>query len=925
MDTRTWKILLVDDDEDDYFLTRHMLTEAKHGKYILEWASTYDDGWSKIQAGGYDAVLMDYDLGPGNGLDLIRSAVANGYPFPIILYTGRGSYEVDLQAMHAGAALYLTKNEVNPLLLERSIRYAIERKQYERALEISQQEQARLASFPELNPNPILEIDLSGNLQYINPHAQKLFPDLKKKGIAHPYLAAWEEIRAHVRKEPEVNLVREVQVGDHYYQQSIFFYQQKQVVRIYGMDISVRKQAELALEAARAAADDEKNRLEAIMRVLPVGVAITDAQGGSIEANPAYEKVWGGKPRPAQSVADYVAYRAWWADTGKPVSPEEWASAQAVMRAEAVLGQVLEIQRFDGKRGFVLNSASPVKDSSGRVVGSAVAIQDITPLKQSELLNQALNEIQQALHSIRDFDAVMQQTVSVACKALGSETAAISLVKDHRWQVRYVYGFPPGVIGAEMNDDEERHAVLAIQTQKPVAVNDACNDERVNQEHMRKGGVRSALVVPVLLREEAVGVLFFNYMSTNIEFQEYHIQFGVNLAASISMALENDRLIGRLMEEIEEHKRMEKALQAEEAALLGILNATKESIWMFDSEGIIQMANTTALSRFNKTAEEVVGKHFKQILPVELAQSRQARFNETIETMQPVEFEDQRAGILFHHSFYPVTDASGLVTGVVSFSRDITQRKQAEAELERYAHRLEQSNQDLQDYAFIASHDMQEPLRKLQSFAGILQEKVSSKLDAEENDYLERICNTAERMANMLRVLLDYSSLNTTAEPYRSVDLAEVIADVLQALEYQIDRSGGQVEVGEMPVVEAEPTQMHQLLQNLIGNALKFSRPGIPPYVRVFSQLLDNPSPFQSQIAEIRVEDNGIGFDPQLTGKLFLPFHRSVGRSEYEGSGMGLAICRKIVERHGGTIDAEAQPGQGATFILRLPVRQSGR
>jgi PAS domain S-box-containing protein len=128
MDRQTWKILMVDDDEDDFILTSHMLSEAKWGKYLLDWADSYEDGWKKLESNHYDAVLMDYDLGAHNGLELIKIAADNNYPFPVILFTGRGSYEVDLQAMQAGAALYLTKSEVNPLLLERGIRYAIERK-----------------------------------------------------------------------------------------------------------------------------------------------------------------------------------------------------------------------------------------------------------------------------------------------------------------------------------------------------------------------------------------------------------------------------------------------------------------------------------------------------------------------------------------------------------------------------------------------------------------------------------------------------------------------------------------------------------------------------------------------------------------------------------------------------------------------------
>lgn len=145
MESRTWKILMVDDDEDDYVLTRQMLSDSQGGKYFLDWANSYEDGWQKLLMNGYDAVLMDYDLGPHNGLELIRDAVANDCPFPIILFTGRGSYEVDLQAMQAGAALYLTKSEVNPLLLERGIRYAIERK-HAQVLLIKNEEALRRAN-----------------------------------------------------------------------------------------------------------------------------------------------------------------------------------------------------------------------------------------------------------------------------------------------------------------------------------------------------------------------------------------------------------------------------------------------------------------------------------------------------------------------------------------------------------------------------------------------------------------------------------------------------------------------------------------------------------------------------------------------------------------------------------------------------------
>ena len=155
-----------------------------------------------------------------------------------------------------------------------------------------------------------------------------------------------------------------------------------------------RKRAEEALEASRAATEREKVLLETVMEALPVGVAVVDAKGGNIRANLAYEEVWGGPRPPTDSIDDYAAYRAWWPETGEPIRPEEWASARAVQKGESVRDQLLEIQRFDGSSAFVLNSASPVLDAEGKIVGSAVAIQDITALRRTE---EALRESEERL------------------------------------------------------------------------------------------------------------------------------------------------------------------------------------------------------------------------------------------------------------------------------------------------------------------------------------------------------------------------------------------------------------------------------------------------------------------------------------------------------------------------------------------------
>lgn len=241
-------------------------------------------------------------------------------------------------------------------------------------------------------------------------------------------------------------------------------------------------------------------------------------------------------------------------------------------------------------------------------------------------------------------------------------------------------------------------------------------------------------------------------------------------------------------------------------------------------------------------------------------------------------------------------------------------RRDAELALQDYATQLERSNQELQEFAFVASHDLQEPLRKIDAFGQLLLAR-SDNLDAEQRDYLERMQQASRRMSRMVEDLLALSRVCTRGKPFLPVRLSDIAADLISDLEMQLDRTGGKVEVGALPVIEADPSQMRQLLQNLVSNALKYHKPGVPPLVRISSKK------YSIDRVQILVEDNGIGFDEKNLDYILQPFHRLVGRSEYEGTGMGLAISKKIVERHAGEISARSKPGEGSTFILTLPVK----
>jgi len=253
--------------------------------------------------------------------------------------------------------------------------------------EIAQRQRAEeevrgLARFPSENPNPVLRLDSDGRILFANAASAPLL-DQWNVAVGGQAPAPWPAaVRTALVSQSGTTL--ELGCVDGTYLVFVAPLSEAGYVNLYMSDITERKRAEMELETARAAAVNEKNRLEAVMRALPVAVALVDAHGGNIRANTAFEQLWEGPRPPARTVADYVAYKAWWAETGQPLQPEEWASAQAVTRHQAVIGQVLEIERFDGTRAFVLNSAAPIRDAEGRVIGAAVAIQDITDLRKAQ-------------------------------------------------------------------------------------------------------------------------------------------------------------------------------------------------------------------------------------------------------------------------------------------------------------------------------------------------------------------------------------------------------------------------------------------------------------------------------------------------------------------------------------------------------------
>ena len=408
-----------------------------------------------------------------------------------------------------------------------------------------------------------------------------------------------------------------------------------------------------------------------------------------------------------------------------------------------------------------------------------------------------------------------------------------------------------------------------------------------------------------------------------------------------------EQLNDQLAAEISEREHAQAELQELQAKTQAILETAADAIITVDDNGIIETFNLAAERVFGYQESEVLGKNVSMLMPTGSGEQPHEYLEGFVHTGKSKVITGEQDGQapfseqMLHKeqalrkggSTFPVelavsevkTVGKRLFTRIV---RDITERTRAEKLLVEYARRLEQSNRELEEFAYAASHDLQEPLRKVRSFSERLVSKFGEQLTDQGRDYIDRMQGATIRMQALITDLLQFSRVTTAARPFERVDLNKVIKDVLSDLEVSIEEAHAGVVVGDLPTIDAEPTQMRQLLQNLISNSLKFRLEGEPLEVEIQSQAIAGIKGGQAEGTQperyfrISVKDNGIGIDEKYFDRIFGIFQRLHGRDEYEGTGVGLAICRKIAENHGGSITAEGTPGEGVTFNIDLPEKQ---
>ncbi|MDX5421566.1 MAG: PAS domain S-box protein [Hymenobacteraceae bacterium] len=386
-----------------------------------------------------------------------------------------------------------------------------------------------------------------------------------------------------------------------------------------------------------------------------------------------------------------------------------------------------------------------------------------------------------------------------------------------------------------------------------------------------------------------------------------------------------------IVHDITELKKTEAALRESESKINSIIQTAVDGIITIDTRGIIEMVNPSAARLFGYEEHELIGKKINVLMPEpdrSLHDNYMYHYHETGEK-RIIGIGREVTGLKKDGTIFPLylsisevkLEDRKVYTG---FIHDITQQKISEERLRRYAAELERSNRELQDFAYVSSHDLQEPLRKIQAFGDRLKIKEYENLSEQGKDYVDRMLNAASRMQNLINDLLSFSRVTSKSKPFVKVSLDKVLTEVLSDLEVAIERTGAEVQRSPLPEIDAEPTQIRQLFQNLVSNAIKFRKENEKPIVRIFAKHLQRQAHLTAtpgdEFVEIHIADNGIGFDEKYLDRIFNIFQRLEGQ-KYEGSGVGLAICRKIAVRHGGDITARSQPGVGTEFIVTLAVK----
>jgi PAS domain S-box-containing protein len=669
-------------------------------------------------------------------------------------------------------------------------------------------------------------------------------------------------------------------------------------------DISARKKSEIQLKKINL---ENGDKYQQVLQALPSAVYTCNKEGIITFYNKAAADLWGREPMLGKDrwCGSWNIYKT----DGSPLPLDECPMAITLREGIPVCGQKIIVEQPDGKRRYILPHPKPLFSSDGLLDGAVNLLIDITEEQNS--IN-ALVESEARFRTIADNAPVVIW--------LADEHGDL-LYLNPKWTElsgkTTEEGFGKGWANNFLPDEKEHlYSIWMSAVQKQERFNKKCHYLGANQE---------ILIVNI------TGIPRYNAHGA---FQGYiGILQDISASEQTNSFLESE-VLKKTQILLQKNEELRKS---EERYHHMIAEIQDYAIILLDKDGNIQNWNKGAESIKGYRAEEIVGKNFRHFytdedrekqLPEKLIESA-SREGKALHEGWRV----RKDGTKFWGNIVitALHEEGGSIIGFSKVTRDLTEKKiaedaahQAALQLQEKNNELEKMNQELAAFAYVSSHDLQEPLRKIQTFADRIYESEQASFSERGRDFFKRIQNSAQRMQILIQDLLTYSRTTTENRKVERIDLNILIQEVKNELKEQLEEKNAIIESNNLPVLQAVPFQFHQLLSNLIGNSLKFSKPDIAPYIILKSGMVKGESVKASfeqnkNYHHISIQDNGIGFEPEYNSKIFEVFQRLHGRNEYNGTGIGLSICKKIAENHGGTITAEGEPDKGATFHIYLP------
>ena len=654
---------------------------------------------------------------------------------------------------------------------------------------------------------------------------------------------------------------------------------------------------------------------QAFIDTLPVPVFIKARDGRYIAMNLAWEPFFG-LPRDTylgQRVEDLYPGNAPIIARHNAMDSELWANPGSRSYEIDVVG------RDGGRRHLIMFKATLAPASGAEPAGMIGTIVNITERRQGEhrqaieaAVTRLLGEAETLAEAIRGILRTVCERLGWVCGArwrLDEATQELLCVETWGIDDAAVATFLAG--GAQSTFVPGNRGLIrrAFATGASVWIEDVSKARDFQRSRLAgQAGLRSAFALPVVIGPRVLGAIEF-YSREVVAPQDWLLQLAGNLGSQI----------GQLMI----RRQAESALRESEARFRNLTALSSDWYWEQDEQLRFTYMSGGMEQRTGAPAEDYLGHTRWDAPALEVSEGDWQAHRALLEARKPFhDFEMGRRtaeGRMYYVSVSgePIFDAEGNFRGYRGVGRDITRRKLAQAqlraahdELEKKARELERSNEELQQFAYVASHDLQEPLRMISSYTQLLERRYTAKLDQDAKEFMAFIVDGAARMKQLIEDLLAYSRVGTRGREFRAVEGEAALLKAIANLRGAIESSGASITHDPLPVLTADEPQIVQLLQNLIGNAIKFHGKDRP---QVHVSAKEDEDGWV-----LSVKDNGLGIEPQYFERIFLVFQRLHGKAEYPGTGIGLAICKKIAERHGGRIEVESQPGQGTTFLVRL-------